>query len=872
MDCDDFDAANFEPEEQGPQNDSEGQQMTASAPPWKRRRTTRGGDGASAKTCFAGSCNGECVKGKRRCLNHNRIFDAMSYHARKDKETEAFNKVMSNAIQAERAFNRFMEDNPIEGKWTRKRFIEWNQFKKEHSLAIVQVDRRGAKPFEKTQWLQRGMNKMGWTKQQCLVEWDKHAKDASVYRDSLGLDGSLRLWIRVVEEKIEDVERTDLGGGLGFRIADLKSTSRVETSTAEKNLGDEDRDLMLDQVMKSGVPNSADDRFFNEDVPQEDEDVTPTRPKIKHEQPDEPEATPEKSTEEKKKDAKIARLMSGPAALCSFRASLSEKFTDALTARKDKMEIAIEKLKEAQEKLSKAFLQKETESKCSGNDVLTSYNALLQTCVGICEAWLDPSSPDAFESKSNENPFEKDKDGDPVPPPEVQSKQEHFLQRVKNAESHVRLSNGDMELSGLAQSEFCRHVLVTTTSPTWLVDFEANLKTHWAVQDVFQKSRLRIANDVTSYINQKARSAARNDEKKKRDEESRAVKARKAEAKAKAQKLKQGKVDGHPIFVIDEKMFRSFNDRSTMNSVDDNLSEPWIWKSCNSNLSERCKTWRNHPNVSVRLSEFGGTYKQVASFKTDGRSMAPILRKQGKSEADGLWASLFASKKVLDISKIPEGSSFMENCWYFGYDPKGSWAHFGPNGAGMIRCLASGEMRVICFGIKDVFDRMTEKGLVLNLEKMTEFALSLTGDDPIVAKGFAAQICQDDVIFVPPGMVLCEKSTSSVLLYGARKSYLLKDEAAMESYEKCIDMLEASGRDPSKMKSIVQLYKSAVQEAVPAVPRQEAAAEAAVAVATSPAANPPVKDVDPDKNENSENGKIDTTKTEAALHKEDSKA
>jgi hypothetical protein len=63
----------------------------------------------------------------------------------------------------------------------------------------------------------------------------------------------------------------------------------VETSTAEKNLGDADRDLMLDQVMKSGVPNSVDDRFFSEDVIQEDEDDTVTPTKVKREQEDSPE-------------------------------------------------------------------------------------------------------------------------------------------------------------------------------------------------------------------------------------------------------------------------------------------------------------------------------------------------------------------------------------------------------------------------------------------------------------------------------------------------------------------------------------------------------------------------------------------------------
>ena len=221
--------------------------------------------------------------------------------------------------------------------------------------------------------------------------------------------------------------------------------------------------------------------------------------------------------------------------------------------------------------------------------------------------------------------------------------------------------------------------------------------------------------------------------------------------------------------------------------------------------------------------------------------MAPILRNQGKGEADSLWAAMFASQKILDISKIPDGSSFMENCWYFGYDPKGAWAHFAPNGAAMIRCLASGEMRVIGFGVKDVAERMTEKGLVSNLDKMTEFVLSLTADDPIVAKGFSAQISQDDVIFVPPGMVLCEKSTSSVLLYGARKSYVLKNDAAMKSYEICIDMLEASGRDPSKMKSIVQHYRSLADTAETTV---RAAAEVAV-----PSKHPPLENLEASKDD-----------------------
>jgi hypothetical protein len=137
----------------------------------------------------------------------------------------------------------------------------------------------------------------------------------------------------------------------------------VETSTAEKNLGDADRDLMLDQVMKSGVPNSVDDRFFSEDVIQEDEDDTVTPTKVKREQEDSPETTPEKTAEEKKKDAKIAKLLGGPAAVCSFRASLAEKFSEGLTARKDKMQIACENSMRPRRSWGKLFLQIRTRNK-----------------------------------------------------------------------------------------------------------------------------------------------------------------------------------------------------------------------------------------------------------------------------------------------------------------------------------------------------------------------------------------------------------------------------------------------------------------------------------------------------------------------------
>ena len=88
----------------------------------------------------------------------------------------------------------------------------------------------------------------------------------------------------------------------------------------------------------------------------------------------------------------------------------------------------------------------------------------------------------------------------------------------------------------------------------------------------------------------------------------------------------------HPIFGIDQKSWHPFkvNDGKDF-KVDDCLDSPWILRA-----SESAKAWRNHAEVTVKLSEFGGAYKQAPSFRVDGRTMAPVGQKSGKDVAEKL--------------------------------------------------------------------------------------------------------------------------------------------------------------------------------------------------------------------------------------------
>ena len=81
-------------------------------------------------------------------------------------------------------------------------------------------------------------------------------------------------------------------------------------------MGDDDRELMLDQVMKGGTPNDVDDRFFTEAVGREEAEGNSNTPEKSHVKR-EPDASPEKTEtpEEQKRKQRLQSYPVGP--LCA---------------------------------------------------------------------------------------------------------------------------------------------------------------------------------------------------------------------------------------------------------------------------------------------------------------------------------------------------------------------------------------------------------------------------------------------------------------------------------------------------------------------------------------------------------------------------
>ena len=141
------------------------------------------------------------------------------------------------------------------------------------------------------------------------------------------------------------------------------------------------------------------------------------------------------------------------------------------------------------------------------------------------------------------------------------------------------------------------------------------LKTDAVVVELFAKSLSKIAGNVISYMKQRQKSKERADEKKKELQKQEVQKV-KEHARNAAAKVKQLKGLAHPTFGVDQKCWHPFkvNDGKDF-KVDDCFDSPWILRA-----SESAKAWRNHAEVTVKLSEFGGAYKQAPSFRVDGRT------------------------------------------------------------------------------------------------------------------------------------------------------------------------------------------------------------------------------------------------------------
>ncbi|OLP96399.1 hypothetical protein AK812_SmicGene21385 [Symbiodinium microadriaticum] len=190
---------------------------------------------AKKDECFCTDCTAKKLRNSKFCRVHHRPYENMKYQATRDDELLAFNEVMMNPGKATVAIKNFMRDNPAGA--TRKRFIDWAMFKREHGVRLSYTIREGEILLDIDDfWVQKGKPK-GWTRDQSDGFFRDMAQSGRYEREGEGVD--LKLWVTKNKERMRD--RTH-----------YSDCAFVEGSKQLKDVDRSEKDEML-SITKSSV-------------------------------------------------------------------------------------------------------------------------------------------------------------------------------------------------------------------------------------------------------------------------------------------------------------------------------------------------------------------------------------------------------------------------------------------------------------------------------------------------------------------------------------------------------------------------------------------------------------------------------------------
>lgn len=103
------------------------------------------------------------------------------------------------------------------------------------------------------------------------------------------------------------------------------------------------------------------------------------------------------------------------------------------------------------------------------------------------------------------------------------------------------------------------------------------------------------------------------------------------------------------------------------------------------------------------------------------------------------------------------------------------------------------------------------------LESFASLQVIEGGDDKFWSslglKPFFHRLEKEEILYVPTGHLLVEKTGASSMIYGARKSFIVADSTAASNYAACKELLAKDGKDVEKMEKVHECLKAALQAA-----------------------------------------------------------
>ncbi len=227
--------------------------------------------------------------------------------------------------------------------------------------------------------------------------------------------------------------------------------------------------------------------------------------------------------------------------------------------------------------------------------------------------------------------------------------------------------------------------------------------------------------------------------------------------------------------------------------------------------------WLSDEVVQMSLTSFACGYSQKAET-TAGRTKAFVDAKQGKAATAVMFdAFLPTQEDVLDIppdKTITGGQAFMDGLWMFGFSPDMKYSGFTPNNSACLRALALGEVKILLVDVQSLVKVTTEEALtpgepdrckdlsyLEELNNWDDAKLKSSVASGVRMKRFVQKQC--DLLYIPQGYLIIESTMPGQgLVYGARKSLMMKGDAHASAYRATTESVRHSATASAWMQSL----------------------------------------------------------------------
>ena len=299
--------------------------------------------------------------------------------------------------------------------------------------------------------------------------------------------------------------------------------------------------------------------------------------------------------------------------------------------------------------------------------------------------------------------------------------------------------------------------------------------------------------------------------KKKVDEEKEAAASAKQEVSKRAASIKQAvkeqKEKLPALFAIPDDKFKAFlvlKDVDASLHAACNFDEPFAM--VNSTLLQ---SWIADKTITQVMMNYGSRYLKQDSTNNESKHTQTVVAKQGKEQTERFFASLLAGANSKVICLSAASMTWNSTSWLWGYAKDYHACSLTPNSSGLFRLVVFGCLEVYTVEFSTLLPAM--KKLSRPAEKLNDVIEAVQGlseQDLKKLQGegvkiFYHKLEKEQMVWIPCGWVLIEPVKSSNLIYGVRKSVLLRTAKVIESYKAAKDWLTASGSNVAKMGDVL---------------------------------------------------------------------